>query len=430
MYEVNDEERKTVALDALKVLWGADVAQRRLVAGLSMGTPSIDHTTYLIKTRIKDHNSIVAKVLNRRTKKADYHACNVTDIIGVRILTLYRGDLPVILQKFLRFVSDGCRSPFQLFAGDSVKEAVTELIIYGYPPEQPLCQALISTLKSFDLALDGQRIATSTKQSAYSSIHLLLRAQASIGESRFAIPVEVQIRTALEDTWGEVQHALMYKLEENEVAVRDPNLFKLAQQQLANWKAALDNCADQADSIRQLMKIWEGRTDSATAFKSIDDRELTRLGLLAPLQKKVNDAVARIERFFEQVDDPEKNPPLASSIQEFTEVAVALQECLNSIDPQKQIRPHQLLTMELALCLLWLGRLLRKGTWQSTTTSQDALAIRERLKAAGVLNASPDRSNDYPLASTILEEAESRYFSLEKSPGSPNTPSSPIAWAR
>jgi hypothetical protein len=83
MYQPTDEERKNVALDALKVLWGADVAQRRLLAGLSMGTPSIDHTTYLIKTRIKDHNSIVAKVFDRRPKKSGYQAGDVTDILGV-----------------------------------------------------------------------------------------------------------------------------------------------------------------------------------------------------------------------------------------------------------------------------------------------------------------------------------------------------------
>jgi ppGpp synthetase/RelA/SpoT-type nucleotidyltranferase len=422
MYQPTDEERKNVALDALKVLWGADVAQRRLLAGLSMGTPSIDHTTYLIKTRIKDHNSIVAKVFDRRPKKSGYQAGDVTDILGVRILTLYRSDLPMMLQRFLRFVDDGCRGPFKLFSGDCAKDAVSELIIYGYPIEGSLCKALISQLKPFDLALDGKRVTTETKESAYSSIHLLLRAQASIGESRFAIPVEVQIRTVLEDAWGEVQHALMYKLQNTDPARRG-EILEIAKRQLATWKGALDNCSDQADTIRQLMRVWEGSADQATAFKSIDDQELTKLGLPPPIQKKVDESVARIEAFFKMLDDPDANQPLERSIEEFIHIVIILQNCLSSVESHSQGgHAYQWLTMEIALCLLWMGRLLRKRLPQPGAASVEDAVIRERLVTGGLLSAQPERSGDYPLVMTILEEAELRYFSLEKRPNLAHDP--------
>jgi ppGpp synthetase/RelA/SpoT-type nucleotidyltranferase len=415
MYQPTEDERRTLALEALEALWGADVARRRLLAGLSMGTPSIEHTTYLIKTRVKDHNSIVEKVIDRRQKNPAYRVGDITDIIGIRILTLYRSDLPEMLQRFLRLVDGGCREPFKLFAGESAKEAVSELIIYGYPPKGQLCEQLVSQLKPFNLALDGKRIKTESKDSDYSSIHLLIRARAPIGEARLSIPVEVQIRTVLEDAWGEVEHALMYKLK-NTDAERRKELLEIARNQLRTWKGALDNCGDQADTIRQLMKYWAGNVDPGTAFKSIDDEELKKLGLPPLIQKKVDESVVRIQRFFKQLDDPDVNQSREQSVDDFVEIAIVLQDCLNSVTPETEGgRPYKFLMMEVALCLLWMGRLLRKPP-SAGEKPVDQAGIRRQLLAGGVLTAQPEKADDYPFAMSILEEAELRYFTLERRP--------------
>ena len=62
MTSLTDTERDRVALDALVVLAGAETVQKRLLAGLSMGNPSIESSAYLIKSRIVRLQNLLDKL--------------------------------------------------------------------------------------------------------------------------------------------------------------------------------------------------------------------------------------------------------------------------------------------------------------------------------------------------------------------------------
>jgi ppGpp synthetase/RelA/SpoT-type nucleotidyltranferase len=417
-------ERTKVDLDALQVLAGAELVQRRLLAGLSMGTPSFERSTYLIKTRIKEHSKIVDKVFVRRKTRPDYRASDVSDVIGLRILTLYRSDLPGLLQRFLKFVDQARGEPLDLFPSGSIEEVIEEVIVYGYPQEEALCQALLSQLKRFGLAPDGRRYRYERKDTGYSSIHLLLHAQASTGETVLSVPVEVQIRTVLEDAWGEVQHELIYK---SRMGTLDPTKRKLmenAQNQLRNWKEQLDNSGNFADTIKELIKeIFSSPSDLGPSFQSVDDEELTNLELPPPLQRRVNDAVTRIDHFYRDYRNP-TTVPTVTLVEEVTGIVVILQGVLEQASQDSNA--HYWLTMEIALCLLWLGRLLRERP-AAGSNPRVFESVQKRLQEAHVMPPpkNPERqdqegASDYTFGADALDEAASRYFALE--PTNPDVP--------
>jgi hypothetical protein len=73
-------DQPDIELDALRALAGAGAIQRSLLASLSLGNPSIDSLAYAIKSRVKGHDNLVSKVLDRRRKNPHYRAQDATDI--------------------------------------------------------------------------------------------------------------------------------------------------------------------------------------------------------------------------------------------------------------------------------------------------------------------------------------------------------------
>ncbi len=62
----------------------------------------------------------------------------------------------------------------------------------------------------------GEVIAThdyiaSPKPSGYRSLHVLLRIPVSIAAQAYAVPVEIQLRTASMDVWASIDHEICYK---------------------------------------------------------------------------------------------------------------------------------------------------------------------------------------------------------------------------
>lgn len=49
------------------------------------------------------------------------------------------------------------------------------------------------------------------KRSGYRSLHLIGRIPVLLGEGAYAVPIEIQLRTAAMDAWACAEHALIYK---------------------------------------------------------------------------------------------------------------------------------------------------------------------------------------------------------------------------
>jgi ppGpp synthetase/RelA/SpoT-type nucleotidyltranferase len=412
-------ETDRVALEALSALAGADAALKRLVAGLSMGSPSIEHATYHVKARIKEHGRLVDKVFDKRKDgKPKYCAGDATDIIGLRILTLYRSDLPAMVQRFLKFVEQARNEPLDLFPGATVRDAVEEVIVYGYPKDRQLCQEIIAQLEQYDLKLDDQRYKHESRPNGYSSIHILLRMQVTVGETPYRIPLEVQIRSILEDAWGQVEHELIYKSRINPNASKDPRLQNV-KKNLRAWKDFLDTSGDMADNIKEQIKEIFSPVASGQAMVSVGDQELRYLNLPAPLQRQVDNVVTRIEKLSEQRRDPSLLQPAETGSREWSDIAIVLQGCIDKVpDDDTHRKAIFLLNMELSLCLLWIGRLMRKAaTAKIDPTLVSGMPVQAALIRARVVPAPTKERADYPFGMSVLDEAVSRYFKLQSYPG-------------
>jgi tetratricopeptide (TPR) repeat protein len=233
----------------------------------------------------------------------------------------------------------------------------------------------------------------------------------------------VQIRTVLEDAWGEVQHELMYKSRFGNPEAAMEGLHRNVNDQLRVWKELLDSCGNTADVIKELIKeiFKSADSESGRAFPSINNHQLTKLGLPAKLQKRINDEVDRIEALYGELRDAAKKIPSEPSIAELVDIAVNLQDCLDRVGthPKRQDAEYHL-GMEIALSLLWIGRLLQEQARQDPGEALVALSdLRESLRNAHVLTRSADEVKDLPFAIESLDEAARRYFAFDNSSGHP-----------
>jgi ppGpp synthetase/RelA/SpoT-type nucleotidyltranferase len=143
---------------------------------------------YLTKCRVKSADSIYLKVKKDNIDNLD----NITDFAGFRILCLFEQDIFEI-HKFI--INKMCTE----FILDKFK-----LFNWGSERYRHVVNSLINIIsdKSKDTTIE-----TIGKESGYKSIHYLFKQK--IGEHEYY--VEVQLRTLLQDVWGELEHSLSYK---------------------------------------------------------------------------------------------------------------------------------------------------------------------------------------------------------------------------
>lgn len=154
---------------------------------------SLTNHVHSIRHRIKDLDHLLQKVerknaiddsLRPEDRKGHITAENlftrVTDLAGIRVLHLHISQFGYIHQALLAKVDEG---EFTLFEGPKA---------YTWDPESG----------NYFQSLGLQR---ELKESYYTSIHYVLRPN-----SRSQATCEVQVRTLLEEVWGEVDHTMNY----------------------------------------------------------------------------------------------------------------------------------------------------------------------------------------------------------------------------
>jgi ppGpp synthetase/RelA/SpoT-type nucleotidyltranferase len=246
--------------ETIRALAGADLVREQLLSVLALGPTPFNQRVYAIKCRIKSEERLIEKVLNRRRKgKPRYSAFDATDIIGLRILVLFSEDLPVAVSEFIRLVQL-CQGPnISLFAGASLADCLKEAIIYSSSTQTKAYELVYDSLRALNLPPDKQgqdrvRMIKSSLSEPYSSIHLVLIANSFHAHTAKKIPIEVQIRTAFEDLWAEIDHPRSYKGPDfSEYHEEDSATQKIAKNiptRLENLKGHLERCSLDADLIK------------------------------------------------------------------------------------------------------------------------------------------------------------------------------------
>ena len=171
----------TILRESSLALTGADYVKDKLVALTSIGPRSLYDEVYAIKVRVKALDSLAKKIVSKRAKGRKYRAEDVTDIVGMRLLCLYAGDLPratKALLAFLRF----CQSPeIKLIDGVTVDDAIHEIRIYKSRNTSHIYDSVhrdCLKLNLQELNASGDKkvslIEAGSGQSTYSSIHFVV----------------------------------------------------------------------------------------------------------------------------------------------------------------------------------------------------------------------------------------------------------------
>ena len=204
--------------DTAKALAGSEYVRDKLISLLTIGPRSMGNTYYAIKCRVKSEDSLIEKIKQKKRQpdKRNYNASMVTDIVGLRILTVFSQDLLNATIDFLDFI-EFCQSPgIDLFHGNSIDDAVQEIIVYKSKNNRAAYDLVHSRLKQVRLgSKPGGRSKLesldSSPEQPYSSIHIVCNCVSHYAKAPKIIPLEVQIRTVFEDAWNELDHPLRYK---------------------------------------------------------------------------------------------------------------------------------------------------------------------------------------------------------------------------
>jgi ppGpp synthetase/RelA/SpoT-type nucleotidyltranferase len=139
-----------------------------------------------LKLRVKDPIHLLKKIVRKRRDKpkdasvgltdASNYMTEITDLIGVRALHLYKGDW-LSIHKFIT-------TTWKL-------------------AEQP-----VAYIRKGDAVVPEVEAACSVKEHprAYRSIHYVI----TLGSTSEPVPVEIQVRTLIEEAWSEIDHTLNY----------------------------------------------------------------------------------------------------------------------------------------------------------------------------------------------------------------------------
>lgn len=373
-------EEDRLEVECIRVLAGASEVRTKVLSGIALGEASVEEAAYLVKCRVKDQASLLHKVKNKRAgEKPDYSAREVRDIVGLRLLTLFRRDLPRLLTRFLTFIDAGLRSDLSLFVGQDIRDAVEEIIIYtARKEEDEIDNRLLDVFQSRGLKVsyseetdpkDELVVKVRRKKSQYSSIHIVIWCENVVSNRRkHKIPMEVQIRTSLEDVWGEIEHKLGYKNEDLGNDAASQSHIGSAREHLGILKGQLDLCTDSADVIRKQM---EYATPSKLKFTASVSAPSVNMGTLVKLPIPedqliiVNEVADKLKAAFEgfaNSDEQTQGADLINLEADFQACARRLKSLISTVDDDSSVTGAAketslyYLKMEAALSFYWAGR--------------------------------------------------------------------------
>jgi len=153
-------------------------------------TPSLRNDVHSMKMRMKDPDHLKAKLVRkllRAKENGEDFGINeenllirINDLVGVRVLHLYTRQVGRINEALK----------------DVFEESRIDLI------EGPIARTWDDETRDY---FEECRIETKSSKTMYTSVHYIVSSA-----SRTTITCEIQVRTLMEEVWGEVDHLLNY----------------------------------------------------------------------------------------------------------------------------------------------------------------------------------------------------------------------------
>ncbi|HHX2508733.1 MAG: RelA/SpoT domain-containing protein [Neisseria sp.] len=144
-----------------------------------------------IRCRTKDADHLIKKIRRKNEKEKIVTVDNlfekVTDLVGIRVLHLHLSQFEYIHNSIIRQINE---KEWALFE----------------PP-----QAYTWDIESKEYFENKLKINTKLKESYYTSIHYVVKPRHDAFQT-----CEIQVRTLLEETWGEIDHTMNYPQKHND----------------------------------------------------------------------------------------------------------------------------------------------------------------------------------------------------------------------
>jgi ppGpp synthetase/RelA/SpoT-type nucleotidyltranferase/metallophosphoesterase superfamily enzyme len=279
--QLPDEDLKRVQIEneALKYREAADKIRDKVTQFIE-DSENIGSVLYSCTSRIKRSERIIEKVLKGDSQGVK----DLNDVCGVRLVTYFSSDIPLVVREMLRAVEDDGppNSPFR--RGRPVHVRIHNSRHENDPLS--ISKAVKEVARNSPIKPEIEERAPETN---YSSVHLIIWApvQPAPIHKIEEMPVEIQIRSAPEELWGAIDHRLRYGSQRGGTGV-------LWQRHLNVLKALVDGLMQYVDEIKRLSEedkitppgeIKEARTIDPP------DAELERLRELPPdIYSRVVDA--------------------------------------------------------------------------------------------------------------------------------------------
>ncbi|AMV12684.1 hypothetical protein GT3570_17480 (plasmid) [Geobacillus thermoleovorans] len=204
-----------------------------------------DSNVHSVRSRIKNAEHLVEKIIRKTIKKRnngdtsyeinpDNYQKEITDIIGIRVLHLYK-DQAKEIDKLIRDKWELAEQPIIYYReGDSLEN------------------------------IDTKKFDTKKHPAGYRSWHYLIKTQPTKTENL----VEIQVRTIFEEGWSEIDHQLRYPYELNN---------KLLNEQLLVLNRLAGSADEMVNTIRETHK----------SFRAITEENKKKDNLIEGLRKEI-----------------------------------------------------------------------------------------------------------------------------------------------
>lgn len=216
---------------------------------------NIHSHAYSYKARIKNSSDILKKMSRKRSfeERPNYSVSDVTDVVGVRIITLFNRDVFDVVNELISLLSGqsnlnpNCLSQANI---NEFKLYTTDNTLYPTSDISIMCEKIHNVLKMNGYDDISPEIIV---RQDYSSVHLVVSVPAEFENTQKinSLPIEFQIRTVFEDTWAQVDHHLRYSRTriKNSEHIHNSPIF--LEKGLIILKKYIDNCAEFAELLRE-----------------------------------------------------------------------------------------------------------------------------------------------------------------------------------
>lgn len=183
---------------------------------------------YATKCRIKTYDSSYLKTIRKEGRTS---LLDITDFLGFRVLCLFEQDLIQTYEFLIKYLSNKA-------------EKLSEVIIYHSENNSIYEEIFNNNLnKSKHSSIEFKY---EPKLSGYQSIHFTGFFKADIDTE--IVPFELQLRTLLQDVWGEVEHKIAYKQKNQQKFIKQS--FALLARDLQTNDMLLSNLYDLVNEER------------------------------------------------------------------------------------------------------------------------------------------------------------------------------------